>query len=318
MSIQAKVWLAIIAILVITGLVLFTTAMWNCNWDITKLGADQYETNTYAITDPFSNIYVESDTADVVFVSTEGTGSSVACYERKNVKHSVYVKDDALIIKVNDTRKWYEHIGIYFGTPKVTLTLPQEVYTSLSVRTDTGDVAIPAEFTFFDVNISGSTGSITSSADASDVVRIKTSTGSICVRDASAGSLDLSVSTGKIAVSNVICTGDIMADVTTGKTDIDNVSCRNLFSDGDTGDITLKNVIAAEKFDIERDTGDVKFEDCDAAKIFIETDTGDVTGNFLTDKIFLTETDTGRIDVPKTVTGGRCEISTDTGDIKIR
>ena len=30
-----------------------------------------------------------------------------------------------------------------------------------------------------------------------------------------------------------------------------------------------------------------------------------------------TKTDTGRVDVPKTVEGGRCEITTDTGDIKI-
>ena len=68
---------------------------------------------------------------------------------------------------------------------------------------------------------------------------------------------------------------------------------------------------------IKRSTGDVKFDGSDAAEIFIKTDTGDVTGSLLTDKVFITQTDTGNIDVPKTVNGGRCEISTDTGDIKI-
>ena len=85
-----------------------------------------------------------------------------------------------------------------------------------------------------------------------------------------------------------------------------------------TGDITLKNVIATEKFSIETDTGDVRFESSDAAEIFIETDTGDIIGSLLTDKIFITHTDTGRVDVPKTVTGGRCEIITDTGDIVLK
>ena len=37
----------------------------------------------------------------------------------------------------------------------------------------------------------------------------------------------------------------------------------------------------------------------------------------LSAKVFITETDTGKVEVPKSVTGGRCEIETDTGDIQI-
>ena len=37
----------------------------------------------------------------------------------------------------------------------------------------------------------------------------------------------------------------------------------------------------------------------------------------LSDKVFLTETDTGKVDVPKSITGGRCEITTDSGDITV-
>ena len=79
----------------------------------------------------------------------------------------------------------------------------------------------------------------------------------------------------------------------------------------------MNDVIASGKFEIERDTGDVKFERCDAAEIFIETDTGNVKGSLLSEKLFIVDTDTGSKDVPKTVTGGRCEIDTDTGDVKI-
>ena len=79
----------------------------------------------------------------------------------------------------------------------------------------------------------------------------------------------------------------------------------------------MKNVIATERFSIERDTGDVILEGCDAAEIFIETDTGDVRGTLLSEKVFITETDTGRVSVPSSITGGRCEITTDTGNIKI-
>ena len=71
------------------------------------------------------------------------------------------------------------------------------------------------------------------------------------------------------------------------------------------------------EFNLERNTGDIEFHGCDAETIYVETDTGDVTGTLLTDKVFITETDTGSVDVPKSVSGGRCEISTDTGDIRI-
>ena len=68
---------------------------------------------------------------------------------------------------------------------------------------------------------------------------------------------------------------------------------------------------------MERDTGDITFDKCDASDIYIKTSTGDVKGTLLTEKVFYTQTSTGNIDVPKTVNGGRCEITTSTGNIKI-
>jgi hypothetical protein len=42
-----------------------------------------------------------------------------------------------------------------------------------------------------------------------------------------------------------------------------------------------------------------------------------VKGSLLTDKIFVTQSDTGKVDVPETVSGGKCKVTTDTGDIRI-
>ena len=95
------------------------------------------------------------------------------------------------------------------------------------------------------------------------------------------------------------------------------VSCQSLTSSGNTGDLILRRVIASGDFSIERSTGDVSFDACDAATLSVTTDTGNVTGTLLTDKIFIASTDTGRVSVPKTSLGGKCEITTDTGDIKI-
>lgn len=109
----------------------------------------------------------------------------------------------------------------------------------------------------------------------------------------------------------------IQIETSTGDISIADLSVGNIILSASTGDVCLKNVIATEAFNIELDTGDVEFEGADAAEIFVETDTGDIEGSLLTDKVFVVETDTGDIEVPKTTTGGKCEIITDTGDIEI-
>ena len=113
------------------------------------------------------------------------------------------------------------------------------------------------------------------------------------------------------------CAGDITLGVSTGKAELSDVRCKSLRSSGTTGDISLSNVIAEQSFSIDRSTGYVEFDECDAAGIYVETDTGDITGSLLSGKAFTVQTDTGAVDVPHTASGGRCELSSDTGDIKI-
>lgn len=298
MSKKTKTWLIIAASLVLVGGIIFTGVMTVLKWDFMKLSTSKYETNNYEIDENYKNISIVTDTADIVFSPCENSKTSVECSEQKNIKHSVAVKDGALVIEIVDTRKWYEHIGINFGTPKITVHIPQGEYGALSVKSSTGDVEIPKNFKFERIDISASTGDIR-------------------VENVSAGSLDLSVSTGEVIASGIACEGEVNVNVSTGHTKLTDVECKNIISNGSTGDISLKNAVATEKLSIERSTGKVKFDGCDASEIFVKTDTGDVKGSLLSEKVFITQTDTGRVDVPKTVNGGKCEIITDTGNIKI-
>ena len=314
---KKSVWLIIAISLILIGGIIFSFVMSQLNWDFTKLSTSKYVTNSYDINDSFKNISIDTDTADIVFVPSETQKCSVVCYEYNNEKHTVKIEDDTLVIKRNDTRKWYECIGINFGTPKITVYVPQGEYGNFSVKTSTGDVTIPETYTFESVDVSVSTGNVNCLASALGKIKIKSSTGNIRVENISADTLDLSTSTGKVTASNVICENDVKIKVSTGDTNITDIKCKNVISNGSTGDMFLENVIADNKFSIERSTGDVKLESCDAGEIYIETDTGDVKGTLLSEKVFIAKTDTGRIDVPKTLSGGRCEITTDTGNIKI-
>ncbi len=311
------VWLVIAAALILAGGMMFGCAMTMLNWDFAKLSTDKYETREYEITDEFQNISVLADTADVTFLPSDGTACRVVCYEQTNISHAVAIKDGTLTVELIDTRKWYEYIGFNFKTPKITVYMPKGEYAALTIKTDTGDVHVSSEFHFKSIDASVSTGDVTCFASSSGQIRIKASTGNIGLQDVSAGSLDLGVSTGRVMIIRTNCATDINIKVSTGEAVLAGVTCQNLTSNGDTGDIDLISVIASGSFSIVRSTGDVSFEGCDAAEILVTTSTGDVEGTLLSDKVFFVETDTGRREYPQSTTGGKCEITTSTGDIEI-
>ncbi len=323
--------------LILVGAVIFTGAMFIFDWDFKGLSTESFETNKYDITEEVKDIAIKTVAADIEFVPSDSDQISVECYERSKVKHSVEVRDGVLTVEALDTRKWYNHIGIGFKTPKIKVEIPEGEYGALSLKSDTSDVKIPRNYKFESVDIKGTTGNLLFEANVSGDLKARFTTGNILIKNISAQSLDLSATTGNINVTDVTCQGNVSADVTTGGCIIKNLACVNFTSDGDTGDLTLENAtviknvsverstgdvkligtVAAEKLSVETDTGDVKLESSDAGNIEIETDTGSVKGSLLTDKIFFVETDTGSVNVPKTDKGGRCEITTDTGDVKI-
>lgn len=317
MSKRNKLSIIIATSFLAVGLLLFAGAMIALDFDFTKLSTVKYETNTYEISEDFSKISIDVDTTEIEFVLSNNKQCKIVCFEKEKIKHSATVKDGTLTIGTVDTRKWYDYIGVSFFESKMTVYLPKTEYVSLLIKGRTGDIEIPKDFAFDTVDISASTGDVACYASASEWMKIKLSTGNVRVENVSAGTLDLSVTTGGVTASAINCEGDIKVAVSTGKTKLADVSCKSVISSGSTGDIILKKVISTEKFSIERSTGDVIFEGSDAAEIYAKTSTGDVTGTLLSEKVFITETNTGSVRVPKTVIGGKCEIKTSTGDIQI-
>lgn len=312
-----KIWLIIGSSFIVLGVLIFASVMTINRWDFTKLSTVKYETNTYPVSEEFNSISMKTDTADIFFLPSGDGTCQVICYEQEKIKYSVAVQDGTLTINALDERKWYDYIGIALGGPKITVYLPKTEYDMLFIKASTGDIEIPENLRFENIDILASTGDVQCYASVSGFIKIKLSTGDIRVENVSADALDLSVSTGDVTTSSIKCEGDIKIKVSSGDVRLTDIACKSFISTGSTGDISLKNVIATEQFSIKRSTGDVRFESCDAAAIFVETDTGDVSGSLLKDKTFVVESNTGRIDVPKTVSGGRCEINTATGDISI-
>lgn len=327
------------AILAISlGTLIMLVSLVSCGFNFKDLDTAKKETNEYETSESFNDIYVCSDTADVTFIPTESNSAKVVCKnEKKNMKHDVSVNNGTLEIKINDERKWYDHINLFsFGEAEILVYLPEHEYDGLKIEADTSDVEIPANFKFNSIDVSLSTGDTECYASATEFIKISVSTGETEVAGVTTGALEITASTGDvdidrvnaqsvsvktttgdIDVSNLTVNGAFSTNVSTGEIELCDVSCKSFASTGSTGKLSITRLVATEMMNIKRDTGDVTLNECDAGEILIETDTGDVKASLLTEKVFITRTDTGKIRVPETTTGGKCKITTDTGDITV-
>ena len=317
MAKKMRIWLIVALSLVLIGGIVFTVAMSAIGWDFTRLSSAKYQTKEYTVSGDFHGISINTKEADVRFVPSENGECRVVCFEKESAPHTVEVQSDKLVIVALGTEEWHENI-FDFVQETLTVYLPQKVYATLSIENRTGDVEVSKDFLFEGVSVSTSTGDIRWFASANGAVTLKTSTGDIFVENISAGSVKLSVSTGAVYVKGVRCTDGVSVQVSTGKAYLTDIVCKSFTSMGNTGDITLKNVQVAERLSIERSTGDVRFDRCDGGEIVVKTGTGDIEGTLLSGKEFICKTSTGEVEVPKNTTGGKCALTTTTGDIEIR
>ncbi len=279
MANKKKFWILLALALLCSGLLVFVITMSVNGWDFHTLDTGNYQTNTHEISQDFNEILIDTDTADVVFLTATDGKTKVVCHEEESLKHAVQVKNGKLTIRETDRKKWYEYIELFhFDSPKISIYLPQTTALSLSVETDTGDVHANG-FTF-------------------QKLAIETDTGDISLKNVVADTVNISVGTGDIEISNLL---------------VDALSIET-----DTGDADLTSAVAVSKLQIETDTGDVALNKCDASDIFIETDTGDVEGTLLSGKNFSAISRTGDVEVPPPTAENPCKILSDTGDIEIR
>lgn len=313
MSRKTKKWLKT-AIMLALGCVVFFGAMTILGGDLMKLSTVRYE---IADLRPFRDLIIEANDADVQILASEDGHGSVEYYEQKNVPYTVEIVDGTLTIKESDRRKWYEHLAMHIDPPKITVCLPQDEYGALTVKICSGNVTVADGLNFESADLTVDTGNVQYLADASGHVGIEGNTGDIRVKDLTVGTMQIHTTTGGITLSGLSCTEDVILAITTGDIQIGHVQCRDLSVKCSTGDLKLEDVLAAQKMTLGTNTGDVKFTSCDAGELFVKTNTGDIDGSLLTEKIFLTESSTGDIQVPKTTSGGVCELATNTGDIHI-
>jgi len=331
-----KIIITVAIILVVLGIVIFGGAFALAGFSFKNLATRNYEEVSFDITSEFEGISVDTDTADVIILPSEDGKSRVTAYQHKELPHTAWVDGGVLRVEVNDRRGWYNFINLFTPEENVKVYLPESYYKSLNIEVDTGDVRVPSDFTFGSIKVDSDTGDIRIGASSEGAINLGTDTGDVEITSASAGSLVIEGDTGDVNLDGTAVKADLrieletgdayLAEVTvegslniendTGDVDLKRVSAKGgIRCDTDTGDVSLVQTITEGALRIETDTGDVELEGADGKEIYITTSTGDVEGSILTEKVFITDSSTGKIRVPSSISGGRCEVRTSTGDI---
>ncbi len=310
-----KIALIVAAALIMVGAVLFAGVMLALGFDFSRLSTQHLALQTFEIREDFNRIAIDTETADITLAPSGDGTTRVEFRKEEKINCSVAVEADTLTIVTTDDRTWLDQIGIYSKGPSMILYLPKEAYTALSIQVTTGNVTLPEQYQLETLSIAGTTANIDCRATvASGDVRV--TTGHIQWDAASAGDLRLITTTGSIALK-VSTAGDVQCTAQTGNMELTDIACQSINALNNTGNVELTNVTAESYIFAECSTGNIRLEACDAGELYLRTTTGHVAGTVLTEKIFITDTSTGIIGVPKTATGGKCEIITTTGNIQM-
>ena len=302
------------AVLGIVGMALSSgDTLWNGGW--IALGTRNTTVNEFEFAEEVSEIDIVVNTTDVEILPASDGVTKVVCREDAREPHTVRVEDGTLKIRVEE-QAWYRKISFFsIGERKVTLYLAEKELDRLSIETDTGDVRVAKELSLASASVTSDTGEIAFASPVAGALNIKVSTGDVSVSSPTLGSGDISATTGDVSLYGVTA-DEIKIETSTGEIEATSVSCRTFSAKSSTGEHEYERVLAEETLTLTATTGDISLYGCDAAEVSITTDTGDVSGRFLSEKVFYTNTDTGRVSVPKATSGGLCEITTDTGNIQ--
>lgn len=292
-----KIVICAALLLVAVGGLMMAVAAAKGNFDIENMKGLSYEMKTVEVEEAFSDIYVEDTECSVRILRATDGRCKVVCPEMQDgsIYHTVTVSDGVLSVQRHDERKWYQYIGISFGTPDVEVYLPEKEYGQLSACSMSGSIRVDDGFTFESVSLESTSGSVQMFSEVKKELKAESTSGRVTIENASPETLAAKSSSGRIVLSH-IRSGEITAKSTSGK-------------------IELTDVIAEKNLYAKSTSGGVMLDGCDGGKIKIETTSGSVKGTILSDKIFITDSTSGSVRVPRSAVGGECEITTTSGSI---
>lgn len=322
---SVKITCIIAASCIVLGLLILLGVSVKFGFDYRNLNTTTAEVKTYAVEQAFENIDIHSLSNNVELSVADGEQCKVVCTETARTACTASVENGTLTVTQKDTRRWYEHFGMYWASSdmpemKIEVFLPRQEYQDLSVTTQSGDIWVGEPFIFETADLSTTSGNIDFFSAVNNISLHSTSGNITCQKISMATSIEAETTSGNVDLGK-ISTVDLSARTTSGNL--------NLFEIYATGDVVLESTsgisqlekVTAKSFTITTTSGDVWLRDSDADTLHIQSNSGCVKGNLLSKKNFEVSTTSGEVDVPHPSrydeNTGICTVTTTSGDITL-
>lgn len=294
---------------------------------------------TYTAESSICGIIANCDyTADFKLLPSENGTCRVECMESEKICYSVTTENNVLHIECADRRTLFSRYKFSKAQRHATVRvyLPQGTYKSLEVKVTSGDIAVPAGYTFDTASLHSASGDIACCAECG-ALSAQAASGDITLKDTSCGTLSLGTASGAVTLLNIknesggsIETASGKAQITnykgdaleigtaSGKVSLENAKCAALHINTASGGVDLTHTVSADVMEIGTASGSIHFENCDAASLSLDSMSGSVVGTLNTGKAFRAQSRSGKVDVPFDTGEGTCKVSTLSGSIRIK
>lgn len=295
-----KILITVAVILIAVGMICGFCGIYSLGFNFNEISTSDFVTHTYTVEDDFTNIIIEDAASNINFYKSNDDKCRVLCDEREKVTHTVVNENNTLTVRVKDERNWFEriNIGFFAADMRVSVYLPKNKYDSLNVASMSGDIDVANEFTFDNAKVGSISGDVSVKADVKQ-------------------ELNISSTSGDVIINNISATECINASSVSGEIDLSNVKGKEIFANTISGGVMLTDTVASQKLKANSTSGEIDLKRCDAKNIVLDTVSGEISGTLLSNKQFITETTSGTVNVPQSVSNEECRITTVSGDIYI-
>ncbi|GEM_PF-2098633 len=196
-----KIWIILASACIILGCAAAGAAAAYVGFDFTTFNSVQLDKKTYTITESFENIELQSAGCDVVLLPAKKDTCEIVCAESDAITHNVSVENDTLKIVRTDTRKWYEKIGVFFGTSNITVCiyLPEKTYDILRISSEEGNIALTGSLSLNKAELNASSGDITvKNTIAKEKLFVKSTSGNVSLESCDSKDIVIETTSGDV------------------------------------------------------------------------------------------------------------------------
>lgn len=284
----------------------------------TTESAGTITTKTHEITQDFTAISVECSECNISILPSTGNGVSVVCKEREKYPHQVFVKDGCLTVEEPNRTELINIFSLTGEHTEVLVYVPFEVAAgcSISLESASGDITLDKDLVFTRGDLETASGAVTCNASFHSDLSIDNASGDVFLRGSTYGDIEIDAASGHITLEGLREAEEISLECASGSIYLTKVQCRDLDAETASGKLSLKDVVAEKEIAGETVSGAIILSRCDAEKYDLESASGDIQGSVLRPMRFITDSASGRINVPNT-DGDPCRLTTASGNITI-